>query len=78
MGAVKVSTDPVGQLLGAEPSVWLDKGTRAVHPLGCDRVEPGILDRQIAGHDADTPCPGCLTRRLWARIQARTPTPPKS
>ena len=52
MGAAKVSTDAVSDLLGAEQSSGLDNGALAMHPLGLDRVEPRTLDRQEARHDA--------------------------
>src|SRR5262245_62501038 len=52
MGAVKVSTDTVSHLLGAEQPCGLDKGALARRPLGRDGSEPGALDRQGAGQDA--------------------------
>src|SRR5690242_19637143 len=52
MGAAKVSTDPVGDLVGAEQPGRLDDGALAMHPLGFDRIEPRTLDGQKAGQDA--------------------------
>jgi hypothetical protein len=52
MGAAKVSTDAVGDLLGAEQPGWLADGTLAMNPLRLDRVKPRTLDGQEAGQDA--------------------------
>src|SRR5262245_15541315 len=51
MGATKVSTNPVSDLLSAEQPSRLDDGALAMDPLGLNRVEPGTLDRQIARQD---------------------------
>ncbi len=71
MGAVEVGADPVSDLLGAEQSGGLHDGALAVDPFGLNWIEPRTLDRQEAGQNAQ-PTPVCLTRRLCARIQART------
>jgi hypothetical protein len=54
MGAVKVSREPVGELLGAEQAGRLDDRAVAVYPLGLHRVEPGTLDGQGAREDLRT------------------------
>jgi hypothetical protein len=43
MGAAKMSTDPVGDLLGAEPSSRLDDRPRAMNPLGVIGWSQGLL-----------------------------------
>ena len=48
-------------VLGAEQAVGLDDAALAVDPLGLDRVEPGALDRQVAGDDAHAAARRCLT-----------------
>ncbi len=44
-------TDPIGEFLGAEQAVGLDHFALGVDPARLDRVEPGTLDRQVAGDD---------------------------
>src|SRR5262245_29965680 len=52
MGAAKVSTDAVSDLLGAEQPCGLDNGALAMDPLGFDGIEPRALDGQEAGQEA--------------------------
>src|SRR6266536_1102921 len=45
--------DAVGQLLDREQAVGFDDAAFAVNPGGLNGVEPGALDRQVVGDDAD-------------------------
>src|SRR6516164_9162923 len=49
----EVGTDARFQLGSGEQARWLDDGPFAMDPLRFNRVEPGGLDRQLAGEDAD-------------------------
>src|SRR5215212_10003713 len=53
MGAAVGIGDAVGELGDGEEAVGFDDATFAVGPGRFDGVEPGALDRQIAGNDAD-------------------------
>src|SRR5260370_16752707 len=48
-----IGAHAVGYLLSAEQARGLDHGALSMHPLGLNRVEPGTLDRQVAGQNAD-------------------------
>jgi hypothetical protein len=51
MRTAMIGTDAVRHLLSAEQARRLDDGALGMHPFGLNRVEPGILDGQKAGHD---------------------------
>src|SRR5262245_15186505 len=53
MGAAKVGADAVRGLVSAEQTARLNDSSLARDPLRFDRIEPGTLDRQVAGEDAD-------------------------
>src|ERR1041385_8252412 len=53
MGTPEIGTHSISHLLGAQQPCWFDNRAFAMHPFGFNRVEPGTLDRQITGEDAD-------------------------
>src|SRR5712691_9078024 len=48
-----IGAHTIRHLLGAEQARGFDHGALGMHPLGLNRVEPGTLDRQVAGQNAD-------------------------
>src|SRR5258708_27464452 len=52
-----IGAHALGHLLGTEQACRLSDGACALHPNGLNRVEPGTLDGQIAGEDADAMAP---------------------
>src|SRR5436190_22324596 len=52
VGTAEDGADSLGQFARGEQAVGLDHLAFAMHPFGFDRVEPGALDGQGAGHDA--------------------------
>src|SRR5436853_3322191 len=54
--------DAVGEVLDREQAVGFEDAAFAVNPGGLNGVEPGALDREVVGDDADpTPTPFDLT-----------------
>lgn len=45
------SNDPIDGLVRRQLAIWLEDRPLAVHPARLDPVQPGRLDRQIAGDD---------------------------
>src|SRR4051794_36772814 len=54
MGTAVGIGDAVGEFVDGEETIGFDDATFAVDPGGLDGVEPGALDREVAGDDADT------------------------
>jgi hypothetical protein len=55
VGTTKGGVGVLGSFAAGERAVGRDGAALAVDPLGLDRVEPGSLNRQAAGDDADAP-----------------------
>src|SRR5215218_5859689 len=53
MGAAVGIGDALSELVDGEQAVGFDDAAFAMDPGGFDGVEPGALDREVAGDDAD-------------------------
>ena len=53
VGAAVGIGDALSELVDGEQAVGLDDAAFAMDPGGFDGVEPGALDRQVAGNDPD-------------------------